>query len=181
MIYDILTIVRKCSIGGITVGRPKKYTVHLSDEEVKQLKALIKKKDTTVTIRNRCHIMLDMDEEHLPILTQEQCASRRGVTRATIVNTVAAYCNAGLESVLKLKRSINSDNARRKVDGRIEARIIEIACGPAPDGHSRWTIRLLEEQMKVVLDEPISREAIRRTLKKIGLDLTAATTGAFQA
>jgi len=30
------------------------------------------------------------------------------------------------------------------------------------------------------LDEPISREAIRRTLKKIGLDLTAATTGVSQ-
>ena len=79
------------------------------------------------------------------------------------------------------KRSVNSDQARRKVDGRTEARLIEIACGPAPEGHSRWTIRLLEEQMKVILDEPISREAIRRTLKKMNLDLTAVTTGASQA
>lgn len=35
--------------------------------------------------------------------------------------------------------------------------------------------------MKVILNEPISREAIRRTLKKMNLDLTAVTTGAFQA
>ena len=72
----------------------------------------------------------------------------------------------GLDSVLTLKRSVNSDQAHRKVDGRIEARLIEIACSPAPEGHSRWTIRLLEDEMKMILDEPISREAIRRTLKK---------------
>lgn len=63
---------------------------------------------------------------------------------------------------------------------RTEARLIEIACGPVPAGHSRWTIRLLEDEMKVILDEPISREAIRRTLKKTGLDLTKMTTGASQ-
>ena len=68
--------------------------------------------------------------------------------------------------MLTLKRSVNSDQAHRKVDGRIEARLIEIACSPAPEGHSRWTIRLLEDEMKMILDEPISREAIRRTLKK---------------
>lgn len=76
------------------------------------------------------------------------------------------------------KRSINSDNARRKVDGRIEAKLIEIACSRAPERHSRWTIRLLEDKMKILLDEPIGRETIRRTLKKTGLSLTAATIGA---
>lgn len=67
--------------------------------------------------------------------------------------------------MLTLKRSVNSDQARRKVDGRIEVRLIEIACSHEPEGHSRWTIRLLEDEMKVTLDELISREVIRRTLK----------------
>lgn len=63
----------------------------------------------------------------------------------------------------------------------MEARIVEIACGPVPEGHSRWTIRLLEEQAKIEFEEPVSREAIRRSLKKNGLDLTEANTGASQA
>ena len=105
------------------------------------------------------------------------CAKERGVAQKTVVNTVQQYCTEGLDAVLKLKRSVNSDQARRKVDGRVEARLIEVACSPAPEGHSRWTIRLLENEMKVVLDEPISREAIRRALKKTGLNLTGATTG----
>ena len=39
---------------------------------------------------------------------------------------------------------------------------------------------LLENQAKIEFEEPVSREAIRRTLKKTGLDLTAANTGVFQ-
>lgn len=45
---------------------------------------------------------------------------------------------------------------------RAEARIIEIACSPAPEGHSRWTLRLLEEQAKIVLDVPVSKDTIGR-------------------
>jgi hypothetical protein len=67
------------------------------------------------------------------------------------------------------------------VDRRTEAKLLAVACSPAPEGHSRWTIRLLEDKMKIILDEPISREAIRRTLKKTGLDLTAVNTGASRA
>ena len=102
------------------------------------------------------------------------------MSRATIATLVKNFSEGGIDSALARKRSINSDQARRKVDGRTEARLIEIACGPVPAGHSRWTIRLLEDEMKVILDEPISREAIRRTLKKTGLDLTKMTTGASQ-
>ena len=77
----------------------------------------------------------------------------------------------------EFKRNVNSDNARRKVDGRTEARLIELACGPVPEGHSRWTIRLLEEESKVILETPVSREAIRNALKKTNFDLTKTTTG----
>jgi len=54
-----------------------------------------------------------------------------------------------------------------RFDSRIEARLIEVACSPAPRGHSRWTIRLLVDEMKIILDEQISREAICRTLKNL--------------
>lgn len=118
-----------------------------------------------------------MDENHPPAKTYDQCVMACGVSRATIASTVKLYVEKGMDETLKLKRSVNSDNARRKVDGRIEARIVQMACGPVPEGHSRWTIRLLEDELKVVLDEPISREAIRRTLKKIGLNLTELSTG----
>jgi len=162
------------------MARPKKFKIHLTDAEVKQLKILLKNKNTNDTICRRCRILLGLDENHPPVMTYEQCMANYQVSRGMIANTASIFVNSGIDSVLKLQRNINSDHARRKVDGRTEACLIKIACGPVPDGHSRWTIRLLEKQMKVELEEPISREAIRRTLKKTGLDLTAATTGACQ-
>ena len=98
--------------------------------------------------------------------TYDQCMAFFCISRPTIASVAKTYAQGGLDEVLKLKRNANSDNARRKVDGRMEARIVEIACGPVPEGHSRWTIRLLEEQAKIEFEEPVSREAIRRSLKK---------------
>lgn len=84
---------------------------------------------------------------------------------ATVTNTVKLYADGGVDSVTSIKRSLNSDNARRKLDGRSEARPIEIADRPAPEGHSRWTLRLLEEETKVALDTPVGKNAIGRALK----------------
>lgn len=161
----------------IFMARPKKNRIQLSDADVKKLKGILKNKDTSKTIANRCWILLSLDENHPPVQTYDQCMALFCVSRATISNTAKIFVLDGLDAVLKLKRNINSNNARRKVDGRIEARIVEIACGPVPEGHARWTIRLLENQAKIEFDEPVSREAIRRSLKKTGLDLTAANIG----
>ena len=160
------------------MGRPKKYNIHLTEEELEQLKTIIRKKETSKMIRSRCQIILDLDEAHGKVLTHEQSAKSNGVCMATVTNTVTKYINGGIDAVTEFKRNINSDNARRKVDGRTEARLIELACGPVPEGHSRWTIRLLEEKSKVVLETPVGREAIRNALKKTNLDLTKTTTGA---
>lgn len=160
------------------MGRPKKYNIHLTEAELEQLKTIIRKKETSKMIRSRCQIILDLDEAHGKVLTHEQSARTNGVCMSTVTNTVAKYIKGGIDAVTEYKRNINSDNARRKVDGRAEARLVELACGPTPEGHSRWTIRLLEKESKVVLETPVGRETIRRTLKKTNFGLTKTTTGA---
>ena len=148
------------------MARPKKYIVSLSDDEVKKLKTIIKKKETSRTIRCRCQILLDLDIAHGKTLTYEQCQKVNGVCKSTVSNTARLYGEQEFEAVIAIKRNVNSDNARRKLDGRAEARIIEIACSPAPAGRSRWTLRLLEEQAKIVLETPVSKDTIGRALKK---------------
>ena len=140
--------------------------------ELKEFKSVIRKNKTSKTIRCRCQIIIDLDESHGKVLTHEQSAKSNGVCLATVTNTVKKYFEGGIDAVTEFKRNVNSDNARRVLDGRAEARIIELACGPVPEGHSRWTIRLLEEKSKIVLDTPVSREAIRRALKKTNFALT---------
>ena len=159
------------------MGRPKKYPIKLTDNDVKTIKCTLRKKNTSRTIRVRCPIVLDRDECHGKTLTHEQSAKSNGVCIATVTNTVAAYMQNGLDGVLSLKRSENSNNARRVLDGRAEAIIIALVRGPAPEGHCRWTLRLLEEKSRLHLETPVSREAIRRALKKTNFNLTARTTG----
>ena len=160
------------------MARPRKYVIKLTENEYKKLKSIIRKKATSKTIRCRCQIILDLDESHGKVLTHEQSAKSNGVCLATVTNTVTKYINGGVNAVTEFKRSINSDNAMRKVYVSVESRLIDLSCGPVPEGHSRWTIRLLEEEAKVILETPVSREAIRNALKKTNFDLTKTTTGA---
>ena len=148
------------------MGRPKKYHVVLNEEDVQRIKKVMKKKEICKTILKRCQILLDLDEAHGKEYTQEQIAKTNCACISTVEGVAKKYAQEGIEGVIHLKRSVNSDNARRKLDGRGEARIVEVACSPAPKGRSRWTLRLLEEQGKVVLDTPVGKDAIGRALKK---------------
>ena len=160
------------------MARPKKYIISLTDDELTKLKSIMHKKQVSKTVRSRCQIIIDVDEAHGRTLTHEQSAKTNCVCMATVTNTIKIFCEKGIDGISSLKRNVNSDNSKRKLDVRAEARIIEIACSPAPEGHSRWTLRLLEEQAKVALDVPVSKDTIGRALKKTNFDLTKTTTGA---
>lgn len=159
------------------MGRPKMYHVVLNEEDIQRIKKVMRKKETCKTILKRCQILLDLDETQEKELTHEQIAKTNCACMSTVQNVATQYVKEGIEGVLNLKRSVNSDNARRKLDGRGEARIIEVACSPAPKGHARWTLRLLEEQGKVVLEMPVGKDAIGRALKKTNFSLTKTPTG----
>ena len=159
------------------MGRKRNYIVKLTDEQVKEIKKVLSDKATPVTIRSRCHILLDMDENHGKKYLGAQCASHRGVCIGTVTSTVKKFSQGGLEEALTIKRSVNSDNARRKVDGRAESQLIAMACGKAPEGHTRWTLRLLEEKSKVILENPVNHSTIGRVLKKTNFGPTKTTTG----
>ena len=144
-----------------------KYTVKLTDEEVKELKGRIRDKKTSKMILSRCQILLDMDESHGKAMGREQCAKTNGVCMTKVISTLKKYSEGGIEKALSYNRSTNLDNAKRKLDGRTEAKILELATSPAPEGHVRWTLRLLEEKSKIILETPVSKDTIGRALKKL--------------
>lgn len=95
-----------------------------------------------MTIR-RCQILLELDENSPQDLIQMQIAKTFGVSKATISNIITAYTRGGIPAIIKINRNPRQ-NAKRKLDGRMEAELIRIACDPAPDGRTRWTLRLLK-------------------------------------
>ena len=153
------------------MGRKRTYKILLSDEDKKVLHTTINNKKTCKTTIRRCQILLELDENAPGHLTQIQIAKTFGVSNSTVSNVVSAFIKGGINSIIKINRNPRQ-NAKRKVDGRLEAELIRIACGPAPEGCARWTLRLLEKQVRMELDEPVGREAIRLTLKKMNFGLT---------
>lgn len=153
------------------MARKRTYKILLSDEDKKILHDTIHNKKTCKMTIRRCQILLELDEKAPQHLTQMQIAKTFGVSKSTVSNIVAAYVRGGIPAIIKINRNPRQ-NAKRKIDGRLEAELIRIACGPAPEGHARWTLRLLEKQVRLELDEPIGRESIRLTLKKMNFDLT---------
>ncbi|NBJ84085.1 helix-turn-helix domain-containing protein [bacterium 1XD42-94] len=160
------------------MARPRTYIIKLSNDERATLQKTIHNKKTCKTVLKRCQILLELDEEQGTGLTHAQLAHSYAVCPATITNIIQSYVKNGIKDIIRYNISPNSSAALRKVDGRAEAHIIQMACSPAPEGHSRWTIRLLEEKARIELDIPVGREAIRQTLKKMNFDLTKTPTGA---
>jgi len=66
-----------------------------------------------------------------------------------------------------------------KLDGEAEARLITLACSPAPEGHTRWTLRLLAEHLvSLEIVDSISHETVRQVLKKTSCNPGADRCGA---
>ena len=88
------------------------------------------------------------------------------VSIPTIERVRKVFALEGLRAALEPKK--RSDASRpRKFDGEKEAHLIALACSAPPEGHCRWTLRLLAETL-VELEHfsSISHEAIRQVLKK---------------
>lgn len=154
------------------MARPKVYHIRLTDDERALLNKTIRDKKTCKTILKRCQILRDLDEVTGTGQTHQQIAHAYAVCPATVANIIKLYRFEGIDRAIRYHLNPKSCAARRKTNGRDEARLIKIACGPAPEGYTRWTLRLLEERARVELEVPISKDTIRRVLKKMNFDLT---------
>lgn len=160
------------------MARPKKYHIILTEEERSHLKKLANSSESKKLIRKRINILLDIDESQGKYLTYEQCVKSNATSMMNVYKVAVAYATGGIDKVLTIKRSSKSDTAKLKVDGRAEAQLIQLACSEAPEGRDRWTLDLLVEKSKVILDTPVCRSTIGRILKKTNYSHTLTTTGA---
>ena len=143
-----------------------KYVVRLAHEERDELEALVKRGKVATDKRRRAHILLKADAgEQDSGLTDQEVANALDVGVATVHRVRQAYVEEGLQDALSRKPAVR--HRPRKLDGEGEARLVAVACGPAPEGRDRWTLELLADklvELKVV--DTIGKECVRRTLKK---------------
>ena len=150
----------------------KKYGVELSEAERKQVAEILNGNETTPRYRKRANVLLMADESAGKPMTQEEIAARCGVCDVTVYHTIRDYCERGLDYTLHFQKREKPPRPAI-ITGEREARIIALACGEAPKGFSRWTVRLLTEKVVELSIMPeVSRETIRRVLKKRSLGHT---------
>jgi hypothetical protein len=144
----------------------KKYIVRLTEEERAYLKSLIYKGKVAAHKRLHAEILLKADISELGEQWQDsQISEAFGISTRTVERVRERLVQEGLESALNRAEPIRVRN--RVIDGENEAHLIALACGDAPDGHGRWTLRLLGQQMvELGYVASVSHETIRQTLKK---------------
>jgi hypothetical protein len=104
-------------------------------------------------------------------MTQAEISARCDASDVTIYHTIRDCCKNGIEHSLQFQKPANLPRPPI-VTGEKEARIIVLACGTPPEGFSRWSVRLLTEKVVELSILPdVSRETVRRTLRKRNLSL----------
>ena len=145
----------------------KKYLVRLSKEEHKLLTRLMSSGKGPARMFTRARILLKADiGEEGPGWCDEKISEAFDVTVQTVERIRKQLVEEGLEAVLRRRKYIQKVS-RKKVDGDVEAHLIALSCSEAPEGYSRWSLRLLAGKLvELGYVESISHEAVRRTLKK---------------
>ena len=149
-----------------------KYKVKLSQKEREYADKVLTGENSSKGFKRRASILLMADTNLGKPATQKEIAARCGVCDVTVYNTIKDFCLKGIKYALSFKPPKKRPNPPI-VTGEKEARIIALACGSAPEGRSRWTVRLLSEKVvELKIMDAVSYETIRTTLKKHNLSLT---------
>jgi len=149
----------------------KRYRVTLTNEERQNLRKLVSVGKGAARRLMRARVVLLADQaEGAPAKSDPEIAEALSCGRATVERVRKQFVEEGLEAALQPRPSTRV--YERKMDGRTEAYLIALACGGPPAGRSRWTLRLLGDQMVGLgYVESLSHETVRRTLKKTNLSL----------
>jgi len=149
-----------------------KYTVDLTDEEGEQLHQLIRRGKPAARKVARARILLKANEG----MSDSQVARALDVGIATVGRVRKRFVEEGLERALNERPR---PGQQPKLDGKQEAHLIAVACTKAPEGHARWTLRLLAEKaVQLGLAEALSYETVRQVLKKTNSSPGRSSSGA---
>ena len=142
----------------------KKYVVRLTKAKRASLEAMLRQGEAKATELRRVRILLKADANG-PGWSDACIAEAFGCSRHTAENVRRRFAERGLDCVRRKKQE--QPSRQRKLDGRAEARLLTLACGEAPDGRGRWTLRLLAGRaVELGIAGELSYETVRRTLKK---------------
>jgi transposase len=149
-----------------------KYTIKLTKEEVSELSAIVTKGSHTSQAYRGAYVLLNCDEGPFTLgkSTHEQIAKVLKIGMRTIDRIKQKCYEGGIEKALKREKGRRI--YEKKVDGDLEAHIVQLACSEPPKGFARWTLRMLADKVvELGHVEKLSHVSVHNTLKKTNLSL----------
>lgn len=148
-----------------------KYIVNLTEEERFHLEDMVKKGKAAAYKIKHANILLKANINgsnwtDLQIAEAFSCHSNtvHGIRKRMVLE--------GIDSAIERKAQV-SPSRKRILDGKAEATLIATSLSKAPEGHSRWTLRMLADKLvELEVVDSVSHETVRSTLKKTKSNLT---------
>jgi len=142
------------------------YRIVLNEVQRAHLRTLVGSGVAPARMLTRARILLKADHgEGGPGWSDAAVAGALDVHPATVQRIRRQFVTAGLAATLERKRPDRVYD--RALDGSQEAHLVAVACSAPPDGHARWSLRLLaDELVRLEVVAAVSHETVRRTLKK---------------
>ena len=140
------------------MARKQHYPIRLSADEREALEKLVRTGRQSARIIRRAQMLLWSDQGK----TDLEIAALVKVTPLTVAETRRRWVT---EHTLA---DHPRPGGRKRLDGKQEAFLVALACSDTPDGQETWTMQMLADKLVElgVVDQPISDETVRRTLKK---------------
>ena len=116
----------------------------------------------------RARVLLALDTVVCTVDDEVVIAVRVGVLRETIRLVAKRFADTGSDALATIAREQRPGlPVPSPVTGEVEARLIALACTQAPEGHARWSSRLLEKHVALLDGVPnLDHSTIGRVLKK---------------
>lgn len=155
------------------MSKPIEHIVQLTDQQRTTLRALVRRGKESARKITRARLLLKADQQ----LPHIDIAASLEVAPSTVWRLCKLFHQHGLDAALAHKKPKAKKPTR--LDGRAEAKLLQLACSTPPEGTSRWTLKLLAERLvQLQLVPHVAPETIRKTLKKTNLNLTWLNRGA---
>lgn len=137
----------------------QKNHLELSDAEVSSLTSLISSGRLPAKVFRRATTLLELSRGK----SLAAVAQTLSVTYQTVAAWRDSYHERGLDA---LQDKVRSGRPVR-IDGAQRARITALACSTPPEGHARWSLRLLADKaVELGYCERLSHNAVKEVLKK---------------
>ena len=151
------------------MGKEAKHVVRLVAKDREWLQVLVRKGGASASVFKRALVLLKADESPQgPGWSDERIAEFAKVGLSTVHRVRQRFVEEGLAAAVPRKKA--EGRQYQKLNRKQEARLIAMARGPAPEGHDRWTLRLLADRLVALgIVDAISHECVRKTLKEANI------------